>query len=327
MADSATKARAAAISGFAAELAQLRDSVGTPSFRVMAGRSKVISHTTLHEAVQGHRLPSWGTTAQFVQACGADPADYRERWEQANRVVGSAVVTQPAGGVPGAATNGTGERSTPVPGGRVQEPPVAGDLADGDVGADLDVDRAAAATTVPRHRRRWYAVLGATAAGMLLTGGGILWSVAGRDQTVPPAEVAAYTADDCPVQQTNPPAQPPRHEGDKATFVTDVTVPDCTKVRRGQTLVKVWRIKNAGTVPWSGYALRRVDLPQTRDQCQTITEVPIADTPPGKTVDVSVEIVAPSTPAFCFVRFKTVDATGELAFPGSRPVNFQVIVD
>jgi hypothetical protein len=33
-----------------------------------------------------------------------------------------------------------------------------------------------------------------------------------------------------------------------------------------------------------------------------------------KTVDVSVEIVAPSTPGFCFVRFKTVDATGELAF-------------
>jgi hypothetical protein len=35
----------------------------------------------------------------------------------------------------------------------------------------------------------------------------------------------------------------------------------------------------------------------------------------------------PSTPGFCFVRFKLVDAKGKVAFPGSRPVNFQLIVE
>ncbi|RMI41877.1 hypothetical protein EBO15_21415 [Actinomadura harenae] len=53
----------------------------------MSGRSGAISHTTLHEATKGNRLPSWGTTAEFVKACGGDPEDYRERWEQANLIV------------------------------------------------------------------------------------------------------------------------------------------------------------------------------------------------------------------------------------------------
>ena len=67
MADSSTSARAEAVEAFAAVLSGLRESAGTPSFRVMAGRSRVISHTTLHEAVKGYRLPSWGTTAQTAE--------------------------------------------------------------------------------------------------------------------------------------------------------------------------------------------------------------------------------------------------------------------
>ncbi|TDD71495.1 hypothetical protein E1293_33555, partial [Actinomadura darangshiensis] len=77
-------AQAEAIAEFAAALRELRNSVGNPPFRELSGRSGAISHTTLHEATKGNRLPSWGTTAEFVKACGADPAAYRERWEKAN---------------------------------------------------------------------------------------------------------------------------------------------------------------------------------------------------------------------------------------------------
>ncbi|PZG29925.1 hypothetical protein C1I98_31570, partial [Spongiactinospora gelatinilytica] len=41
----------------------------------------------MHEATKGNRLPSWETTTEFVRACGADPAAYRERWERANQTV------------------------------------------------------------------------------------------------------------------------------------------------------------------------------------------------------------------------------------------------
>jgi hypothetical protein len=106
-----------------------------------------------------------------------------------------------------------------------------------------------------------------------------------------------------------------------------VLVGDRSHVRADQTLAKVWRLKNTGSVPWVGYSLHRIDLPQQRGQCQTIPDVPVPDTSPGQDVDVSVGVSVPSTPTFCLVRFKLVDAGGKVAFPGSRPVNFQVIVD
>ncbi|GMA87520.1 hypothetical protein GCM10025868_27700 [Angustibacter aerolatus] len=74
---------------------------------------------------------------------------------------------------------------------------------------------------------------------------------------------------------------------------------------------------------WRGYALHRVDLPETRDQCQTIPDVRVPDTAAGKTVDVAVDVVVPMRPGFCFVRFKMLDDEGQQAFPGNRPVNFQ----
>ncbi len=104
-------------------------------------------------------------------------------------------------------------------------------------------------------------------------------------------------------------------------------MPDCTHVARATTVTKVWRLKNAGAVPWVGYSLRRIDLPQRRDQCQTITDVAVPTTRPGQLVDITVQVATPPANGFCFVRFKMVDADGQVAFPGSRPVNFQVVVD
>ena len=90
------RARAEAIEDFAEVLRELRNSVGNPPFREMSGRSGAISHTTLHEATKGNRLPSWETTVEFVKACGVDPAMYRERWERANLAVRSASAGDPS---------------------------------------------------------------------------------------------------------------------------------------------------------------------------------------------------------------------------------------
>ncbi|MFC5835876.1 NBR1-Ig-like domain-containing protein [Nonomuraea insulae] len=139
--------------------------------------------------------------------------------------------------------------------------------------------------------------------------------------------IAASPPADCPVRVTNPPSAPPLHKGDAAAFIEDVTLADCTRVGPGETMTKVWRLKNAGAVPWKGYSLRRLDSTQQADQCQTISDVPIKDTQPGETVDIRTVITTPRKPGLCYVRFKMVDASGEVAFPGSRPINFQIIVD
>ncbi|KRE57000.1 NBR1-Ig-like domain-containing protein [Phycicoccus sp. Soil748] len=297
--------RAEAIEDFARELADLRESVGRPSFRAMAGRSKVISHTTLHEAVHGNRLPSWATTVEFVKACGADPAAYRDRWEGAARSAGclarAVVPSLPDPALPLVVE--------PL----VVEPPVVEPL----------IGPAASPTTGRRRPRR--AVTALAAAALLASAGGVAWSVAGHAET--PAAAPPPVARDCPVRRANPPAAAPVHAGDRAAFVADVTLPDCSHVARGQRVDKVWRLKNAGSVPWAGYTLHRLDVPQGRDECQTIPDVPVPDTAPGGLVDVEVQVSVPPTAGFCLVRYKMVDGDGVVAFPGSRPVTFQLVVD
>jgi hypothetical protein len=305
------RAQAAVIAEFAADLRELRKSVGNPPFREMAGRSGAISHTTLHEATKGNRLPSWGTTAEFVKACGADPAAYRDRWEAANRSVRSVGAAAPAASA--------GERDAmhiaigPPEGGAAPSEEIAEGL------------------PAPAGRRRFR--LAAVALVAVGIGAVVVIVVAvdrgpGRDGVKPSGgqSKAALTPADCPVQATNPPPALPTHKGDAAAFIADITLPDCTSVEGGKTITKVWRLKNAGKVPWEGYTLRRLDLPQQADQCQTISEVPIDDTPPGKMVDLRTDITTPKKPGLCYVRFKMVDAAGKVAFPGNRPVNFQVIV-
>lgn len=333
------RAQAEAIEDFAAVLRELRESVGNPPFREMSGRSGAISHTTLHEATKGNRLPSWGTTVEFVKACGADPAAYRERWERANLAVRSASAGRPASAalegfaasaVEAQAVHLAIEPPEPPAGDETSEsrpvrPPPPGRMA-GDVQA---------AFPAPKRRRRFrLSSPGAVALASAVIG---TWAVAlivvdrdsGKDamEEYGNRSKAALSPADCPVQATNPAAAPPRHKGDAANFVADITLPDCTRVGAGQNITKVWRLKNSGTVAWDGYSLRRLDLPQKADDCQTISEVPIADTEPGHAVDVRTDITTPRKPGLCYVRFKMVDGSGKVAFPGSRPVNFQVIVE
>jgi hypothetical protein len=178
----------------------------------------------------------------------------------------------------------------------------------------------------PPARPRWALVAGAVVSVVALAATGVVWSVSHDAHAASPAPLGPSAAD-CPVRQQNPPPAEPEHTGDRAAYVADLTLPDCSHVGHDQTVRKVWRFKNAGTVAWRGYSLHRIDLPQQRDQCQTINDVSVPDTAPGELVDIAVEVATPAKAGFCFVRFKMVDAAGRVAFPGSRPVNFQVVVD
>lgn len=66
---------------FASELRALREKAGSPKYLAMAratGRSK----TALTEAAGGDHLATWETVAAYVTACGGDPAQWSQRWEQ-----------------------------------------------------------------------------------------------------------------------------------------------------------------------------------------------------------------------------------------------------
>jgi len=331
---------AAAVSDFADVLRELRAAAGTPSFREMAARSKAISHTTLHEAVCGSRLPSWPTTVEFVKACDADPADYRERWKEVNRATRAAAGErrhrEPVAADPGAVV--APEVAVPrvvVPDGLLpnglapdaREPEaLAAELLPAEVLASEMLEPESIRRRTGRSRWLRLSVAGVAALIVVAMGGIVLWGIRNPSSAGPTTPVAKRQASDCPIQQQNPPYMRPVHPGDVVAFVGDMTLPDCSHVAPGARVIKDWRFKNQGTVPWVGYTLRRIDLPQQPNQCQTIIDIPIADTAPGKFVDVAVEVTAPRKPAFCFIRFKMMDADGRVAFPGNRPVNLQLIV-
>jgi Helix-turn-helix domain len=97
------------VAGFAAQLRELREQAGRPSYRQLAKLTHY-SHTALSQAAAGSSLPSLAVTQAFVRACGGDVEEWSARWREVQEVVrphpavtGPAVtgpsVTGPAGPV------------------------------------------------------------------------------------------------------------------------------------------------------------------------------------------------------------------------------------
>jgi uncharacterized protein YkwD len=105
-----------------------------------------------------------------------------------------------------------------------------------------------------------------------------------------PTDASAET----PVATPTPP-RPANEAGciNQAAFVSDMTIPDNTVINAGETFTKTWRISNTGTCIWAWdyvltyYSENRMGAPD---------EVPLDLTYPGQTIDISVELTAPSSP-------------------------------
>ncbi|WP_370940354.1 NBR1-Ig-like domain-containing protein [Amycolatopsis sp. cg13] len=117
-----------------------------------------------------------------------------------------------------------------------------------------------------------------------------------------------------------------RLPGDNSEFVGDVTVPDGTVIHVGETVQKVWELKNTGSVAWHQRYLQRMDLPPAPGSCRTPDRVLIGDTPPGDHVMVSVPLTASPAPGRCWIGWKMVDAKGAEFFSTRRPVYVLVTV-
>ena len=80
---------------------------------------------------------------------------------------------------------------------------------------------------------------------------------------------------------------------DNYRFLTDVTIPDNTIMQAGQTLRKVWRVRNTGLTSWgNGYSLRHVGNENLADG----DSFPLPNAQPGQTVDLEIDITSPTTP-------------------------------
>lgn len=306
---------------FAAALESLRQENGAPSFRALAARSGCISHSTLHEATKGSRMPTWETTREFVAALGVEPGPWRERWESAaerireeRRARGSLAVPCPSETEPEPTTPTAVPAAGPAP--ESGEGTSAGgeSVIPGEPAADGD--SAAGRPRPSGSARRWAA---AAAAFLLLFGVGV---VVGRvtahshGSAGGPAVIDGYRASYGTADRVFV------HEGDFPGTVEDVTLPDGSLVASGETVDKVWRISNAGSVDWVGRSMVRITPKDAAGaECQTPLEVPVPNTAPGEVAEVTVPVTMYGDPGgVCRVEWKMVDADGTSVFPKHRPL-------
>jgi hypothetical protein len=94
-----------------------------------------------------------------------------------------------------------------------------------------------------------------------------------------------------PSESTTTPTPVPNY--DSMAFVADLTIPDGTYVNPGESFTKTWRISNSGTTTWdSSYTFVFVQGDQMEGETQTIQ----GSVAPGQTYDMSIPMVAPTTP-------------------------------
>jgi hypothetical protein len=100
----------------------------------------------------------------------------------------------------------------------------------------------------------------------------------------------------------------------QAQFVTDVTIPDGSSLFASSAFVKTWRIKNIGTCTWNtNYSLVTVSGDDLG--ASAVMALP-ANVPPGGTIDLSVNLVAPATNGKYQQNFKLRSDTGLLFATG-----------
>ena len=109
---------------------------------------------------------------------------------------------------------------------------------------------------------------------------------------------AAVSADNCygtyccPAPTYCYPYNPQPAVRECASFVSDVTIPDGTYVAPGTTFIKTWRIRNNGTTTWTTN-YRLVFVSGTQMASQSSVNLPY-NVGPGQTVDISVQMTAPT---------------------------------
>lgn len=111
------------------------------------------------------------------------------------------------------------------------------------------------------------------------------------------------------------PDEPRPVPGDRSEFVADRTLPDGSLMRPGETAEKVWEIRNAGTVPWTGRYLVRIGATASRSAPITPELVRIPNALPGESVRLTVPVEAPPFAGTYEVHWKMADGTGRLYFP------------
>ncbi|MCC6297847.1 MAG: hypothetical protein IT314_01020 [Anaerolineales bacterium] len=95
---------------------------------------------------------------------------------------------------------------------------------------------------------------------------------------------------------------------DSAAFVEDVTIPDNTNFSPSEKFTKTWKIQNTGTCDWTGYTASF----KSGERMNAPDSFPVPDTVADATVEISVELTAPSIDGAYISIFELRNSKGQV---------------
>ena len=102
-------------------------------------------------------------------------------------------------------------------------------------------------------------------------------------------------------------------------FVDDITYPDNSIVKAGETFTKVWEVANQGSEAWIHWRLQCIDLHAPHNARYALmpeaSVIHIPQTLPGEHVRLSMTFRAPKYPCTAISHWKSVNSHGEIMFP------------
>lgn len=133
--------------------------------------------------------------------------------------------------------------------------------------------------------------------------------------TLPPSPTPRPSPTLAPAAPAIPPTPTPQTGcTSSALFVTDVTVLDMSSLGAGEAFTKTWRLKNTGTCTWNqSYHL----VFAGGDRMQAPASTPLAETAPGGTLDLSVDMFAPALDGIYTGLFELRDPAGDIVPVGT----------
>jgi uncharacterized protein YkwD len=144
--------------------------------------------------------------------------------------------------------------------------------------------------------------------------------------TLPPTRpgIVLPTYTPPPVTETPDPLTPSPTPScrDRAIFVEDVNYPDHSRLEPGEQFTKTWKLQNTGSCTWTGYTVAFL----SGDDLGAPNSVPVPETDVSSTVDVSMDLTAPTEDGAYTANFELRNAEGEAIPLGIEPTFWVKIV-
>lgn len=113
--------------------------------------------------------------------------------------------------------------------------------------------------------------------------------------------------------------------GDASTFLSE-SIAHGTLMKPGEVFIQTWRVRNSGTVAWTGRMLERQGPSTGPGLTSSPRFLDVPDTEPGEQALIAAPLKAPTYDCTSIAYFKMINADGNLCFPDNYQLGLDILV-